>query len=198
MIDRKFIEPLQGFLDSTRSSQSALFERLKEAESTVKELKSEIIRLDGVAKETEARIDKLLSGSGESVRTAESDTNVATPNFGGEHLGVPTINKDNTVSFFRQVRSIPSIATNNEALTSRFADRTITQACTLLLGESGRPLHVNELYNALIAGGMKFKGNNPTISIAVSLNRNDRFRKVGPGTFDLGVHEVRKAVNDKL
>jgi hypothetical protein len=59
-----------------------------------------------------------------------------------------------------------------------------------LLREAGKPLHVNELYNLLVAGGMRFKGNNPTISIAVSLNRNRRFKKVEPGTFDLVMREA--------
>jgi hypothetical protein len=77
-----------------------------------------------------------------------------------------------------------------EPLSSRFSDRTITQACTLLLREAGRALHVNELYNLLISGGMKFKGNNPTISVAVSLSRNKRFRKVDPGTFDLDMRDL--------
>jgi len=81
---------------------------------------------------------------------------------------------------------------NSAPLSQRFADLTITQACTLLLRESGHPLHVNELYNLLVAGGMNFKGNNPTISIAVSLNRNRRFRKVDPGTFDLVMREAER------
>ncbi len=65
----------------------------------------------------------------------------------------------------------------------------------MLLREAGRPLHVNELYNLLVAGGMKFKGNNPTISIAVSLSRNTRFRKVDPGTFDLVIREAYQAAS---
>ena len=60
----------------------------------------------------------------------------------------------------------------------------------MLLRESGNPLHVNELYNLLVAGGFVFKGNNPTISIAVSLNRNRRFNKVAPGTFDLKMRDA--------
>jgi hypothetical protein len=56
-------------------------------------------------------------------------------------------------------------------------------------------LHVNELYNLLVAGGMEFKGNNPTISVAVSLNRNRRFRKVDPGTFDLVMREASQAAS---
>jgi hypothetical protein len=77
-----------------------------------------------------------------------------------------------------------------EPMNRRFADRTIAQACTLLLREAGRPLHVNEIYRLLVAGGMQFKGNNPTISIAVSLNRNRRFKKVAPGTFDLVIKDA--------
>ena len=61
--------------------------------------------------------------------------------------------------------------------------------------ESGRPLHVNEIYNRLLEGGFLFTGNNPTISIAVSLNRNRRFRKVAPGTFDLIIRDASQAAS---
>ncbi len=104
----------------------------------------------------------------------------------------PNNYRHNQISYINHnTRNIPQIAANIEPLTHRFADRTITQACTLLLREYGRPLHVNELYNMLVAGGMPFKGENPTISIAVSLNRNKRFRKVAPGTFDLIIRDAR-------
>lgn len=92
-------------------------------------------------------------------------------------------------------RGVPSINENIEPISQRFADRTITQACTLLLRESGQPLHVNELYNLLVAGGFEFKGNNPTISIAVSLNRNRRFRKIAPSTFDLVIRDASQAAS---
>jgi hypothetical protein len=90
---------------------------------------------------------------------------------------------------------VPSIAPPNEPVSLRFADRTITQACTLLLREANTPLHVNELYNLLCAGGFEFEGNNTTISIAVSLNRNRRFRKVAPGTFDLIIRNASQAAS---
>lgn len=110
---------------------------------------------------------------------------------------------NNTVAYFNnnsnqpphQHRSVPNIAPNLEPISNRFSDRTITQACKLLLLEAGKPLHVNELYNFLVSGGFEFKGNNPTISIAVSLNRNRRFRKVAPGTFDLVMREASQAVS---
>jgi hypothetical protein len=92
-------------------------------------------------------------------------------------------------------RNLPTVGHNIEPISERFSERTITQACTLLLREVGKPLHVNELYNHLVAGGFTFKGNNPTISIAVSLNRNRRFRKVAPGTFDLVMRDASKAAS---
>ena len=63
----------------------------------------------------------------------------------------------------------------------------------MILREANGPLHVNEIYNRLLDGGFSFTGHNPTISIAVSLNRNSRFRKVAPGTFDLVIRDAAKA-----
>jgi HB1, ASXL, restriction endonuclease HTH domain len=87
---------------------------------------------------------------------------------------------------------IPMVRSNVEAISDRFMDRTIPQAVTMLLREEGAPLHVNEIYNRLLEGGFKFTGANPTISIAVSLNRNGRFRKIAPGTFDLMMRDAKR------
>jgi len=84
----------------------------------------------------------------------------------------------------------PSLRSGVEPTSDRFFDRTIPQATAMILREEGRALHVNELYNHLLDGGFNFTGQNPTISIAVSLNRNRRFRKVAPGTFDLTIRDV--------
>ena len=88
---------------------------------------------------------------------------------------------------------MPAVRSNIEATSDRFFDRTIPQATTMILREAGGPLHVNEIYNILMEGGFSFTGHNPTISIAVSLNRNSRFRKVAPGTFDLVIRDAAKA-----
>jgi hypothetical protein len=88
---------------------------------------------------------------------------------------------------------IPPVRTDVEIKSDRFVDRTIPQATTMLLREAGEPLHVNEIYNRLLEGGFNFTGHNPTISIAVSLNRNGRFRKVAPGTFDLVMRDASQA-----
>ena len=88
---------------------------------------------------------------------------------------------------------IPPLRNDIEVKSDRFRDRTISYAATILLREVSEPLHVNEIYNRLLEGGFVFTGNNPTISIAVSLNRNGRFRKVAPGTFDLVMRDASQA-----
>jgi hypothetical protein len=103
--------------------------------------------------------------------------------------------RGNSVAYFNPRNVTPINNGQVEQTSNRFADRTITQACTLLLREATAPLHVNELYNLLVAGGFEFKGNNPTISIAVSLNRNRRFRKVAPGTFELLMRDASQAAS---
>lgn len=103
--------------------------------------------------------------------------------------------RGNSIAYINNSRNVPPTNQNFEPTSNRFVDRTITQACTLLLREATSPLHVNELYNLLVAGGFEFKGNNPTISIAVSLNRNRRFRKVAPGTFELLMFNASQAAS---
>ena len=67
----------------------------------------------------------------------------------------------------------------------RFTDFRIPQAATIVLRESDGPLHVSEIYRRMAAGGFEFRGQHQLITLAVSLSRSKRFRKVAPGTFDL-------------
>lgn len=107
----------------------------------------------------------------------------------------PETYRKNSVSYLNNAKNVSSINRNYEPKNNRFSDRTITQACTLLLRDASSPLHVNELYKLLCEGGFEFKGNNPTISIAVSLNRNRRFCKVAPGTFDLVMRDASQVAS---
>ena len=103
--------------------------------------------------------------------------------------------RNNSVAYLSRQRNVAPINRNYDTKSARFSDLTITQSCTLLLRETNHPLHVNELYNLLVEGGFNFTGNNPTISIAVSLNRNRRFRKVAPGTFALVIRDASQAAS---
>ena len=211
MLDENLIATLEQSLRQTRNAQNRLVARLREAESEAELLRMEISALENSAAQTEKAIDSLLvtmrSGSrsmniGKSLKidddyesrtAARSRLSEQQTNF--QDLPARSYRRDNPVAYLHQNRGIPSITNDMEPISHRFSDRTITQACTLLLREAAGPLHVNELYNLLIAGGMKFKGNNPTISVAVSLSRNRRFRKVGPGTFDLVIREAIQAAS---
>ncbi|HMU34074.1 MAG: hypothetical protein JSS77_00555 [Acidobacteria bacterium] len=199
MLDENLIATLEQSLRQTRNAQNRLMGRLREAEGEVEVLRQEITALENSASQTEQAIDSLLvtmrSGSrgrllGRNIQISDENGSVSSQTSETFRSEPNREARSSTVSYLSHHRTVPSISQNIEPLTNRFSDRTITQACTLLLREAGRPLHVNELYNLLISGGMKFKGNNPTISIAVSLNRNRRFRKVDPGTFDLIMREA--------
>jgi hypothetical protein len=214
MLDENLIATLEQSLRQTRNAQQRLITRLNEVEGEANRLRQEIEALENSAAQTEQAIYSLLA----TMRSGKQNWNLANNfqidddydipqdikrssrmnqnNYGNQnhpnqgHQSNNNYRNNNTVSYLNNSRNIPSIAPNIEPVSHRFSDRTITQACTLLLREYQRPLHVNELYNMLVAGGMEFKGENPTISIAVSLNRNRRFRKVAPGTFDLIIRDA--------
>lgn len=204
MLDETLITTLEQSLDQTRNAQRRLTARLREAEGEVENLRLEINALENSAAQTEKAIHSLLVATRGSRSLGNSfsmdDSMHLSDRSASERGRMASAHRDspsdNTLNFpTSSSRNIPSINANFEPISSRFNDRTITQACTLILRESGGPLHVNELYNLLVAGGMKFKGNNPTISVAVSLSRNNRFRKVDPGTFDLVMREANKAAS---
>lgn len=190
MLDENLIATLEQSLLQTRNAQHRLVAHLRERESEVEHLRIEIQALENSAAQTEKAIDALLVATRSGARPMSlGKTQQIEDDFDARGLRRP-VRRDNPVAYLHHNRGIPSINNNFEPVSNRFSDRTITQACTLLLREAGGALHVNELYNLLIAGGMKFKGENPTISVAVSLSRNTRFRKVAPGTFDLIIREA--------
>ena len=185
---------LARFEQSLRQSRAArmhLAARLRELEAEADSVRAELAEMDLLTTQTEAAIYRLLSsviGSGNFSAGLPSDAELedamrqATPSS-RTHAHAPVERRP----------QIPTVRNNVEALSDRFMDRTIPQAVTLLLREEGGALHVNEIYNRLLEGGFKFTGQNPTISVAVSLNRNSRFRKVAPGTFDLVMRDASKA-----
>jgi hypothetical protein len=169
--------------------------RLRELEIEADAVRAELAEMDTLATQSEAAIYRLLT-------SVLASGNLSGTNFSGtlpsdaelEAAMRPTAapaRPQFTVDNRRQ--EIPSLRPNTEPMSDRFIDRTIPQAVTLLLREEGGALHVNEIYNRLLEGGFKFTGQNPTISIAVSLNRNTRFRKTAPGTFDLMIRDASKA-----
>lgn len=81
--------------------------------------------------------------------------------------------------------ALESIHRDEQGSNVRFADFRIPQAATIVLREANQPLHVSEIFRQLSEGGFEFRGQHQLITLAVSLSRSKRFRKVAPGTFEL-------------
>jgi hypothetical protein len=209
MLNENLISTLEQSLRQTRNAQNRLVARLREVETEADSLRQEIQALENSASQTEQAIYSLLatmrSGKPTWKAPPQQQLTYQEEEYQPEiRQPIRPVNNhppnqqnynNNPVAYINHPRNVPNSVSHIEAVSSRFSDRTITQACTLILRESGRALHVNELYNTLCSGGFMFTGNNPTISIAVSLNRNRRFRKVAPGTFDLIIRDVSQAAS---
>ena len=188
-MSENLLSRLEQSLRQSRAARMHLAARLRELEAEADSVRAELAEMDNLASQTEAAIYRLLS----SVLTS-GNINLGLPSDAELEAAMrqsqPPARSHVPVDRRQQ---IPTVRNNVEVMSDRFMDRTIPQAVTLLLREEGGPLHVNELYNRLLEGGFKFTGQNPTISVAVSLNRNTRFRKVAPGTFDLVMRDASKA-----
>ena len=190
MPNETLIARLEQSLRQSRAARTRLAARLAELESESEIIRGELAEMDTLAGQTEAAIFRLLSNVMSGPATPVGTTSVGElelelqRRLARAELSQPTA---------PQRHNVPPVRSNIEATSDRFYDRTIPQATTMILREAGGPLHVNEIYNILMEGGFSFTGHNPTISIAVSLNRNTRFRKVAPGTFDLVIRDAAKA-----
>ena len=187
---------LEQSLRQSRAARMHLAARLRELEAEADAVRAELAEMDTLASQTEAAIYRVLSSvlaNNNFSVGLPSDSELEAAMRGSS--GSSGISRDHSsiAPLESRRQQIPLIRSDIEAMSDRFLDRTIPQAVTLLLREEGAALHVNEIYNRLLEGGFKFTGQNPTISIAVSLNRNTRFRKVAPCTFDLVMRDASKA-----
>ena len=190
-MSENLLSRLEQSLRQSRAARMHLAARLRELEAEADSVRAELAEMDTLASQTEAAIYRLLSSvlaSGNISLGLPSDAELEAAMRQSQPQ--PPLRSQTPVERRTQ---IPTVRNNVEVLSDRFMDRTIPQAVTLLLREEGGPLHVNEIYNRLLEGGFRFTGQNPTISVAVSLNRNTRFRKVAPGTFDLVMRDASKA-----
>jgi len=198
MTDRpseNLLSRLEQSLRQSRAARMHLAARLRELEIEADAVRTELAEMDTLASQTEAAIYRLLTSVLASSSLSVSNLSSGFPSDSELEAAMRPSSPQERRPFSVEARrqEIPTLRPNTEVLSDRFMDRTIPQAVTLLLREEGGALHVNEIYNRLLEGGFKFTGQNPTISIAVSLNRNSRFRKTAPGTFDLMMRDASKA-----
>ncbi|HKT35696.1 MAG TPA: winged helix-turn-helix domain-containing protein [Nitrospira sp.] len=67
---------------------------------------------------------------------------------------------------------------------SKYAGKSVPEAAYQVLREANRAMHAKELVQRLVEGGLHIKGKTPLTSVATSLKRDKRFRKVAPNTFE--------------
>ncbi|HEV2860128.1 MAG TPA: hypothetical protein VGX48_03910 [Pyrinomonadaceae bacterium] len=205
MPDENLLSTLEQGLRQSRSTRSRLASRLADLEAEAERLRTELNEMDAIIGQTEAAMFRILSSSfGVPASTGPSDMEIevalrrdsAAAAQRGHHQppAYAHVPQQRPEAIRRDIpHDIPPVRADLAPTSDRFFERTIPQATAVLLREAGGPLHVNEIYNRLLDGGFQFTGQNPTISIAVSLNRNRRFRKVAPGTFDLVIRDAAQA-----
>ncbi|MFL6256739.1 MAG: hypothetical protein ACJ74T_17170 [Pyrinomonadaceae bacterium] len=206
MPDENLLATLENGLRQSRTTRSRLNARLADLEAEAERVRTELNEMDAIISQTEAAMFRILSSMFGAAQTAAppSDAEIefalrrdaaanarASQQAPQAHASYQQSQPSAHEHHFRH--HIPPIRSDIAPKSDRFFERTIPHAAAVLLRESGAPLHVNELYNRLLEGGFQFTGQNPTISIAVSLNRNRRFRKVAPGTFDLTIRDAAQA-----
>lgn len=206
MPDENLLATLENGLRQSRTTRSRLNARLADLEAEAERVRTELNEMDAIISQTEAAMFRILSSMFGAAQTAAppSDAEIefalrrdaaanarVTQPAPQPHVSYQPRQPTQQEHAFRH--HIPPIRSDIAPKSDRFFERTIPHAAAVLLRESGGPLHVNELYNSLLEGGFQFTGQNPTISIAVSLNRNGRFRKVAPGTFDLTIRDAAQA-----
>ena len=77
---------------------------------------------------------------------------------------------------------------------SKYVGKSVREAAYQILREANRAMHAKELLQRLLEGGLQIKGKTPLTSVATSLKRDKRFRKVGPNTFELMTEQLTEAV----
>jgi HB1, ASXL, restriction endonuclease HTH domain len=76
---------------------------------------------------------------------------------------------------------------------SKYVGMNVSEAAFHILRDARTAMHAKEICHRLIEGGLRIKGKTPVTSIATSLKRDRRFKKVAPNTFE-AVEEKLQAV----
>jgi len=175
---------LQRTLSENREAKRKMLLRLAEIEGESASLRSQLASLDAVIERTEQALLQLLFPVDRAVDRVLQNQSNPTTDF-------DLLNQPSPGSYFSPSDSVDEeMDAEVERLRGRsgnvrFNDFRIPQAATIVLREANRPLHVSEIYRRLADGGFEFRGQYHLISLAVSLTRSKRFRKVAPGTFEL-------------
>jgi len=179
MTEGTAITALQRALTEARDAKRHIKGRLVEIEVEAESLRAQLVSLDAVIEQTESALRSALFPSESQVDRRAPPRPPVEPPMSAERYQTGS---------FRPAEIEEEVATlrlSEQSSNVRFNDFRIPQAATIVLREAGCPLHVSEIYRRMAEGGFEFRGQHQLITLAVSLSRSKRFRKVAPGTFEL-------------
>jgi hypothetical protein len=176
MIDNTTLASLQRSLSEYREAKRKTKTRLAEIEAEAEMLRSQLATIDAIIEQTEIALRKVLFPADYPNSMANSPA--------GDRSGPYDIApyRPSEVEIEAEVAELQR---NEQSSNVRFNDFRIPQAATVILREANSALHVSEIYRRMAEGGFEFRGQHQLITLAVSLSRSKRFRKVAPGTFEL-------------
>jgi hypothetical protein len=181
MIDNTTLASLQRSLGEYRDAKRKTKTRLAEIEAEAEMLRSQLTTIDAIIEQTETALRKVLFPADYQ---ADSRTDFPSDSRTGHRSGAYEIEpyRPSEVEIEAEVAKLQM---NEQSSNIRFNDFRIPQAATVILREANSSLHVSEIYRRMAEGGFEFRGQHQLITLAVSLSRSKRFRKVAPGTFEL-------------
>ena len=186
---------LQRSLSENREAKRKIQARLAEIEAESASLRSQLGSLDPIIEQTEQVLLQMLFPS----LNQQSPLNQS-PQFDQRPIqssylpNPPAFRSGDSKDDADFEAEVARLEQSEKSSNVRFTDFRIPQAATIVLREANGPLHVSEIYRRLSAGGFEFRGQHQLITLAVSLSRSKRFRKVSPGTFGLNPDYMAKQV----
>jgi hypothetical protein len=187
MIDDTAITSLQRSLSEKREEKRKLQTRLAEIEAESEMLRSQLATYNFIIEQTELALRRVLfPDENQDERPASSPwASSQTDRLKFNYRANQQTGHQPNYSEAEIEAEVEKIQLTEKSGNVRFTDFRIPQAATIVLREANGPLHVSEIYRRLADGGFEFRGQHQLITLAVSLSRSKRFRKVAPGTFEL-------------
>jgi hypothetical protein len=191
MIDDAALASLQRTLSEYREAKRKIKIRLAEIEAEAEMLRSQLSTFDVLIEQTEFHLRKaLFPADAQSERPAAQAAPQSQQEFRAQFGHTAYQPDPYDAARFRPSEAeieaeVAKLRQDEKSSNVRFNDFRIPQAATIVLREANGPLHVSEIYRRMAEGGFEFRGQHQLITLAVSLSRSKRFRKVAPGTFEL-------------
>jgi hypothetical protein len=185
MLNDTALASLQRSLSEYREAKRKTKTRLAEIEAEAEMLRSQLATIEAIIEQTEIALRKVLFPSDYSSSRADSQNDNRSAAYDNDNRSAAYDIAPYRPSEAEIEAEVAKLQQNEEAGNVRFNDFRIPQAATVILREASSALHVSEIYRRMAEGGFEFRGQHQLITLAVSLSRSKRFRKVAPGTFEL-------------